>query len=126
MTPGEFRLALLSIVGQGPPRVTTEMELHDYLAPRLLRLGRVHREYTFGPSERVDFLVDGPGWRLAVEVKVKGSAAAVERQLGRYARQEGVTGVVLVTTRQQHEVMPDEMAGTPIAVVCLAPFLGFA
>lgn len=126
MTPAEFRAALLSVVGQAPPRVMTEMELHDYLAPRLVGLGRVHREYTFGPSERVDFLVDGAGWRLAIEVKVKGSAAAVERQIGRYARQEGVTGVVLVTTRQQHDVMPAEMNGTPIAVVCLAPYLGFA
>lgn len=126
MTPAEFRSALLSVVGQAPPRVTTEMELHDYLAPRLLGLGRVHREYTFGPSERVDFLVDGAGWRLAIEVKIKGSAAAVERQLGRYARQQGVTGVVLVTTRQQHEVIPDAIDGTPIAVVCLAPYLGFA
>ncbi len=126
MTAEAFRVALLAIVGAGPPRVTTEMELHDYLAPRLTGLGRVHREYTFGPRERVDFLVDGHGWRLAVEVKVKGSAAAVARQLGRYARQEGVTGVVLVTTRQQHDVMPSEMGGTPIAVVCLAPYLGFA
>jgi hypothetical protein len=125
VTPAALVSALLTAVGQAPPRVTTEMELHDYLEPRLRALGRVSREYTFGPSERVDFLVDGGGWRLAVEVKIKGSASAVERQLSRYARQSGVTGVVLVTTRSTH-IMPPDIEGVPVAVACLSPYLGFA
>lgn len=124
MTPAALVAALLEAVGRRPPRVTTEMELHDYLEPILRTLGRVSREYTFGPSERVDFLVDGAGWRLAVEVKVKGSASAVERQLSRYARQSGVTGVVLVTTRSTH-IMPPDIEGVPVAVACLASFRGF-
>lgn len=125
MTPAAMAAEILAAVGRGPPRVTTEVELHDYLEPRLREFGRVSREYTFGPNERVDFVVDGAGWRLAVEVKIKGSASAVERQLSRYARHEGVTGVVLVTTRSTH-IMPPAIDGVPVAVACLSPYMGFA
>lgn len=64
---------------------------------------------------RLDLLVD----RVAVEVKIHGSAAEVARQLTRYARLDFVDGVVLVTTRAAHLKIARELAGKPVRVVAL-------
>lgn len=68
----------------------------------------VHREWRqLGPDglDRFDFLVErqGEDWKIRVvlELKIKGSAAAFERQAMRYAQYPSVDAVVLVTTSQR-------------------------
>src|SRR5215469_1876133 len=63
-------------------RWTTERDLKDDLAELFAREGyNAERERAIGPAERPDFLLqDGIG----VEVKVKGTADQLERQVRRY------------------------------------------
>jgi len=76
----------------------------------------VEREAILGPGERLDFFVDG---RVAVEVKIKGSAAELTRQVYRYAQRPEVEAVVVVTSRSRLTALPVTMADKPIIVVYL-------
>lgn len=64
---------------------------------------------------RVDLMVD----RIAVEVKVAGSADAARRQLRRYAESREVDGLVLVTNQVTHGDGDGELNGKPLVVVSL-------
>lgn len=75
----------------------------------------VLREVRLSATDRIDFLVD----RCGVEVKVKGTAAAVQRQLQRYARSPLVDELLLVTTTHRHLDMPPELGGKPLTVAAL-------
>lgn len=67
-------------------------------------------------ADRVDFFLDG----VAVEVKVKGSAHDVLRQLQRYAQHEEVTEILLVTSRSMHQSLRNEkLNGKPVQVCYL-------
>jgi len=72
------------------------------------------REHPLGEAGVVDFLVGG---FLGVEVKIKGSPSEVARQLLRYAGQEEVKGLVLVTARSSLSALPPELLGKPLALV---------
>lgn len=63
---------------------------------------------------RVDVYLSA--YRVAVEVKVKGSAGDVRRQLERYAADPAVDGLVLVMNRFRHR-FGDELGGKPLATV---------
>lgn len=69
------------------------------------------REVDFGDAGRIDFLVG----RVGIEVKVRGSRAAVARQCQRYAAVPTIDAVVLVSTRASL------MSGLP-AQLCSKPF----
>lgn len=69
------------------------------------------REYQLTPQDRLDFLVDD----LAIEVKIGSSAAAVLRQIARYAQHEKIAGILLVTARGHH-ALPESFAGKPVLV----------
>lgn len=69
------------------------------------------REVTRG-ADRIDFVVGSVG----VELKVKGSAAEVERQLHRYSAWEDLTELLLVTTRGHHLAVPAAIGGKPVLV----------
>lgn len=69
-----------------------------------------------GPGERPDFMIGG----LAVELKVKGTADALTRQLRRYAAHDEVRGIVVVTSRARHRGIPREISGKPVRVVWLS------
>lgn len=72
------------------------------------------REAVLSDTDRIDFLCQGG---VGIEVKVKGSALEVLRQLERYARHETVTALVLATARSMG--MPAEINGKPVLVVNL-------
>ncbi|MDB4957616.1 MAG: hypothetical protein JWO36_5185, partial [Myxococcales bacterium] len=65
--------------------------------------------------------------RLVLELKVKGSAPAVERQAQRYALTDGVDAVAIVTTSQRLarellRVGGETLGGKPFAVITLRTF----
>jgi hypothetical protein len=74
---------------------------------RLTAHGRAGRD-------RIDFLVNG---HIGVEVKVAGSAADVLRQLQRYAEDDQLSGLVLVTTRAAHATLPMMVGGKVLHTV---------
>lgn len=77
---------------------------------------------------RYDILVRHGGVQLVLELKVAGSAPAVERQAQRYALAAGVDAVAVVTTsnrlaRQVASVEDNEMlGGKPFGVIALRTF----
>jgi hypothetical protein len=73
-------------------------------------------EHRLGPRDRLDFLVDG---HIAVELKVAGTAAQLERQVRRYAADARVDAVIVVTTRSRHAAAADPAGAVPIIVVHL-------
>ena len=72
----------------------------DHLHWASIVFGREHR---FNARDRVDFFLPDEG--IAIECKVSGGSAEMIRQLDRYARQESVRGLILVTTKVQHRAM---------------------
>ncbi len=75
---------------------------------------------------RYDILVRCDDVVVVLELKVKGSAAEVERQAQRYALTDGVDAVVVVTTSQrlarQLEDGGKTLGGKPFAVIALRSF----
>ena len=98
-------------------RYRNEVELQDALEHVLLNSGHaVLREVRLSSRDRIDFLVG----RTGIEVKVKGAAAAVQRQLQRYAHSPLLDELLLVTTTQRHLDMPADIGGKPLTVVALS------
>ena len=65
---------------------------------------------------RIDFMAETVG----LELKTKGSPAAVLRQLDRYAAAQQVDALILVTTRRSlARGLPTELRGKPLSVVHL-------
>lgn len=54
---------------------------------------------------------------VGIEVKIKGGAAAIGRQLKGYAAEDGLDGLILATSRAM--ALPVEIGGKPVAVVDL-------
>lgn len=101
-------------------RSQRESDLQDALARILTAAGiSSWREYPHNGG-RLDFLV----WhshrlhilRIGIEVKVKGSLAALTRQVFDYLHESDLDGMLVVTTRQSHRDLPSELAGRPVVV----------
>lgn len=94
-----------------------ERELQDGIAQVLALRGiRFDREVRLTDEDVIDFLVDGVG----VEVKVKGSPAAILRQLARYTESSRVAALLLFTRKAQHaHRFPAELGRKPLRVVTL-------
>ncbi|HEX9640973.1 MAG TPA: hypothetical protein VGB13_06645 [Candidatus Krumholzibacteria bacterium] len=107
MTAEHLRALLL---GRRYRHPTDELRLQEEIAAVLSAecIG-FEREVVLTPTDRIDFLVGTVG----VEIKVKGSAHAVARQLLRYAEHERITELVLFTTRTQI-VVPSSLGGKPV------------
>jgi len=73
------------------------------------------REKVLTPKDRIDFLCGSVG----VEIKIGGGLNSVQRQLWRYAADERITDLILVTSRSGHKSLPDKITGKPIYVVHL-------
>lgn len=73
------------------------------------------REVHLIGAGRIDFLVD---W-IGIEVKTKGSRIAVTRQLYRYAANQLLSELMLVTTRAQHRGIPETILGKKCRTVWL-------
>lgn len=94
-----------------------EGQLQESLATVLAGAGHtVQREVILPRAGRIDFVVDDG---IGIEVKVDGPAAAVARQLRRYASSPAINALILVTTRVRHTRVPAEINGKPIQVVTL-------
>lgn len=109
-------------------RFATEADVQLAIDDIFHRAGYYYeREYRLSAQERPDFLVSAshaPMARtketIAVEVKIKGRASDIIRQLTRYAMHARVHGLVLVTTRRLHAArMPTELNGKPLAVAMI-------
>lgn len=74
------------------------------------------REFRLSDTDRVDFLIDG---QIALEVKLATSLVAISRQLWRYSQSESIKALILVTTRQRHRQLPEQMNGKPLTVIAL-------
>lgn len=115
-----------------PMSWTTENDLQNALDTRLTaEAGRRHpithvrREVRLDDHNRIDFLValaeslGGESSTVGVEVKIKGSAKDVLRQLTRYAAIADIDELLLVTTKAAHHRMPAELNGKPVIVCSL-------
>lgn len=89
-----------------------EKELQAEIAKAFTSLGIAHRrEVRLGDRDIVDFLV----WDdTAIEVKIKGPARAIYRQVERYCGYDAVGSLVLATLKPIG--MPDTVAGKPVSV----------
>ena len=68
------------------------------------------REVRLDSRCRIDLLAG----RVGIEVKVGGSAAALLRQVERYAEQDALAALVVVTSRVRHLQPVDEANGKPV------------
>ena len=77
---------------------TDEKQLQEQIMILLVASGwfaDIKKEYTLGDKGRVDFFIDG----TAIEIKTKGSAMAIYRQLKLYAEHEEVKEIILITAK---------------------------
>jgi hypothetical protein len=98
--------------------VSTERDL-QHAVERVLQqhFVRYEREFVFDRDSRPDFYL--PDFRAALELKVDGSTMEVTRQLYRYAGDERVDELVLMTSRYTHARVPHEMRGKTVRVITL-------
>lgn len=77
-----------------------ETALQDHIERLLSENNTVFtREYIISPRDRIDFiLADGTG----IEVKVAGSVTSLNRQLVRYAENDCIQRLIIVTTKRTH------------------------
>lgn len=99
-----------------------ESEIRDRLNTALLQSGLPSRtEVKFGPGCRADIWING----IVVEVKKRRpDRASVITQLHRYARNDEVSGVVLVLERSI--LLPEEIESKKIAILSLNSLWGVA
>ena len=100
---------------------SNEIELHLGIA-QLLDSLNIHyqTEVVMTPEDRIDFLLPE---KVGIEVKVDGSTAEVTRQLWRYAQQEAIAQLILVTTRSKHLSIQGPILEKPLYIVHLLTFL---
>lgn len=100
-------------------QTATEKVLQDALEVVLrANFSTLRREVKLSEGSTIDFLVDA----LGVEVKVDGSRMGVIRQIQRYLEHESVDGLVLITTRRQHLLIPKQLRGKSVDIAWLSPF----
>jgi hypothetical protein len=123
LTAAEFADLLARTVYNARSRLNfrSEAEMQQAVADLLAeeRLGAVSQP-RLGPLDRPDFMIG----TLLVELKRDGSAAALERQLRRYAVHDEVGGIVVVTNRARHRVIPREISGKPVRVAWISGAAG--
>lgn len=92
-----------------------EHDLQDGVEEVLVKAGlEYRREHRLSKRDVVDFMVGD----VALECKVAGGLNEVLYQLKRYAEQQDVAAVVLLTARAHHRP-PESLAGKPIYAVHL-------
>jgi len=123
MTVDELAAALVSFRF----RYKDEKELQAGVAQCLTGLKVTFTpEHPLNPKDRVDFFIAAGG--IGIECKTNDSRggaglAAVTRQLWRYAKNDELKAIILITTRSKHRDLPKEILGKPLYVVYLNSFL---
>lgn len=98
-------------------RFTSEAELQAGIDQVLRDAGlEFRRECVLSDTDRLDFFVDD---RVAVEIKIKGSLTELMRQVAYYAEYPQIESVVVVTSKNSHRGMPQELCGKPIHTLVL-------
>jgi predicted dehydrogenase len=123
-SPATLAEALLGRLRLAPPRSANEAELQRLVAAHLRALfPEARAEVTLPGAGRIDFMAG----RIGIELKVKGSAAEVTRQLWRYAEHPELDGILLVTTKRTHARIAIDagslLAGKPAHVLCIGDLL---
>lgn len=91
----------------------TEKALQKYVRERLNRFAIDFREEArVSPTARFDFMHDN----IAIELKIKGSTAALARQIDRYLKEQ-IEGVLVVTTSFRLTRLPVSLRDKPVRVV---------
>lgn len=116
VTPSHDRLvALAATISSRRFRVASEADLQVGVERILKEEGETfEREAIMSKKDRIDFLLAD---RIGIELKIAGSTSDVIRQLMRYAENERVAALLLVTTRMIHRGAQGQMNGKPV-VVC--------
>lgn len=91
--------------------LTNEKALQDEIAARLDDCGVAYHKEAKVSGGAIDFLVGGIG----VEVKIKGQRRAIYRQLEKYAEDENISHLILLTSIASP--MPAEINGKPVTVL---------
>jgi hypothetical protein len=92
--------------------VSVEKAMQDAVESALRAEGLEFQREVKRDADRIDFLVGTVG----LELKVKGSAGDVLRQLERYALWDDVTELVLLTSKGAHRALPDVVGGKPLVI----------
>jgi len=99
---------------------SNEIELHQGIEQFLISLGiDYQKEVILDSKDRIDFLIG----KIGIEIKINESTSEVTRQLWRYAQQEMIDEIILITTRSKHKVIEGIINGKPIYIVHLLTFL---
>ena len=115
--PEPWGLSTLSaLIAKTRFRFNDERELQDGVEA-LFKANAVPytREYILSPTNRIDFLCG----RVGVEIKIKSSMPTVQRQLWRYASDDRIDALILVTTLTKHRGIAREMQKKPVFVTYL-------
>jgi hypothetical protein len=99
-----------------PPTLPSEDAYQESLGGFLEEIGIPHaREVRLTETDRVDFIVGS----IAVELKVKCSAAELLRQLQRYAQSPQVEEILALSfTRSCLRMLPGRLSGKPVMSYC--------
>ena len=123
MTPATLATQLYAALAERRPQIPSERALCDAIDRVLFGLGYTfEREFHLDARDRPDFVV-GLVPVVAIEVKVKGSLAELTRQIHRYAQHPDVSGILVISTRSDHQRLPDSLGGKPVAVCYLDFYL---
>lgn len=97
-------------------RFSGERALQDGIEILLKNRGIEYlREFSLSPRDRIDFMVG----KIGIEIKVDSSASQVQRQLWRYAEDDRVSSLILVTTKMAHKQIAYEILEKPVIIVHL-------
>lgn len=108
--------SLCDLLGKYRFRYANEIALQDGIQI-VLRAENLEfsREVVLSGRDRIDFMVGSIG----LEVKVGHPLAQVMQQIHRYAQQEQVSELLLVTNRCRHAIVPEVINGKPVVVLFL-------
>lgn len=110
-------------------RFTSESELQTQIASALKGVP-LEKEFRLSNRDRVDFLASWeirPDFitaititiRIGIEIKIGGGISDVTRQLHRYAGNDQIDGLILVTSKLQLANLPKTLRGKPLRVIPL-------
>jgi hypothetical protein len=115
LTPETLAVMLATTIHTHSFSFTDEEELQRGLVEILAEImppTSTRREVQLTPKDRIDFMVESVG----IEVKIKGSLAALTRQLHRYAQLDAIEALVVVTPVARLAQLPESLNGKPVLV----------
>lgn len=114
MNPTDCQLLqLIALFKSFRIRFSHELEMQDDVQV-CLSMSRIDytRERIIGAS-RLDFLLDNG---IGIECKIAQSPGTVMRQLRSYLEHDAVAGLLVVTSKAAHRVIPTTLNGKPVRV----------